>query len=137
MCRALMRWEVLREDGRLPLDGRLDLRDDPDLAPHAYYVRLTDPIRLSCLEYCGSVLAGLCGDDPTGQPIGQALPCGIRDRMVDFLHSAARYRQVLADSSSFIGRHGDILYRNMIMPMQDSAGTVVSLVGAFNYRIEA
>lgn len=136
MCRALLRWEVLRDEARLPLDGTLDLRNDDDLAPHFYLVRLAPAIASSPVEYCGSVLGDLCESDPHGRPAGHALPVGLCDRMVDFFHSAARYRQVLADSGSFISRRGDILYRNIVMPLQNVDGAVVSIAGAFSYRIE-
>ncbi len=136
MCRALLRWEVLRDEARLPLDGTLDLRTDDDLAPHVYLVRLAPAIAASPVEYCGSVLGDLCDGDPQGRPAGRALPVGLCDRMVDFFHSSARYRQVLADSGSFISRRGDILYRNIVMPLQDADGAVVSIAGAFSYRIE-
>ena len=136
MCRALLHWEVLREDGRLPLDGTLDLRTDEDLAPHFYLVRLAPAVAASPVEYCGSVLGDLCENDPHGRPAGDALPVGVSERMVDFFLSATRYRQVLADSGSFISRRGDILYRNIVMPLQDADGAVVSIAGAFSYRIE-
>lgn len=136
MCRALMRWETLRDEDQLPLDGQFDLRDDADLAPHFYWIRLSDPVPRSTVEHCGPVLADICGGAPAGRPVCEVLPVGVRERMIDFFNSAACYRQVLADSGSFIGHRGEILYRNIIMPLQDTAGTVVSLAGAINYRIE-
>lgn len=134
MCRALLRWEVLREDGRLPLHGALDLTADSDLAPHFYLVHLAPRIAQSAVLHCGPVLGQLCERDPNGLPVGSVLPSGIRDRMIDFFHSAARYRQVLADSGSFIARSDEILYRNIVMPMQGADGAVASIVGAFSYR---
>lgn len=136
MCRALLHWEVLRDEGRLPLDGTLDLRADDELAPHFYLVRLAPAIANSLVEYCGSVLGDLCGCDPRGRPVSCVLPVELSERMVDFFRSAACYRQVLADSGSFISRRGDILYRNIVMPLQAADGVVASIAGAFSYRIE-
>lgn len=137
ICRALVQWELKREDGQLPLDGSIDVFDAADLAPHYYLVRLQPAIAASTFLYCGAVLAGLCRGEPTGGVVVEVLPRDLRSRMLDFFYSASRHRNVLADSDSFFAGPGQVLYRNIVMPMQDADGAVTGIFGAFSYRIQS
>lgn len=136
ICRALMQWELKRPDSRLPLDGSIDIHDSPDLTPHYFLVRLQPAVAASTFVYCGAVLAGLCLDEPVHRGVAEVLPRDLRDRMLDFFHSAVRYRNALADSDSFLASAGQVLYRTIVMPLQNAEGAVSSIFGAFNYRIE-
>jgi hypothetical protein len=135
MCRTLVFWEGLRRDERLPRLDEIAGSADVELSPFLYVVEVRRPLDRARFVRCGSVLAAVCGGDPVGRTLGEALPAAIADTMMAFFNSAIHYRQPLADNGSFMNGGGEVLYRNIVMPLQGGDGEITHLLGGFSYRM--
>lgn len=135
ICRALAVWKALRQGDALPrLRDLSPPGEDPELAAHLYLLHLARPPAESVFIHCGEALAGLCHDAPAGRRAIEVLPDGLRDAMLGFFASAAQYRKPLADQGSFLtGQGDDVLYRNLLMPLEDETGVVAGMLGAFSW----
>jgi hypothetical protein len=120
----------------LPQGDGIVPAEHPDLAPHFYLIGLAPRLADSRFLYCGPSLALLLPGDPAGRRVTEALPPVLSEQMVEFLKGAVQYRQPLADSGSLQRADGgELLYRNILLPLGGRSGAVEQVLGAFSYRL--
>jgi hypothetical protein len=133
--KALQFWEAVRGPRPYPSRGDIGARTPAELVPHLFLVAPGGAEGLCAFAEGGSVLGALCGCDPVGQPVVDALPAELRSRAAALMAAAFEVGKPLADSGSFAeDRETQVLYRAVFMPLSSDQRRVDSLLGAISFK---
>lgn len=134
--RAFRHWQERYDRcGGVPQLSDLDFQADPSLTSYLFLLDILDGARNPRMVYGGDSFLGAFGVNPAGRPVMEGLPRGFAEKLADFCHSAAQYRQALVDSDRYLHHGADLLYRTIVMPLRDAQGRISHIFGAFNYCV--
>jgi hypothetical protein len=135
--KAIQYWDALRGERRYPRRDEVARDALPELEPHLFLVGRDDADR-SCVLDGGAVLRDLCGADPIGHPVREALPAELCRRAGELIETAFQIGRPLADSGSFEDpAGGEVLYRAVFMPLSEDQRRVDGILGAISFKRRA
>ncbi|OHC74492.1 MAG: hypothetical protein A3G18_11445 [Rhodospirillales bacterium RIFCSPLOWO2_12_FULL_58_28] len=135
-CQAIHYWTEVKGHDRLPRLKAINFTDVPELRDNLFTVATGNGGgRFIVLSY-GKVLRDVCGEDPRGQTLYEALPEPLNGSAVECCVTAIDTHQPMIGAGTLILENNrEIMYRMIILPLSDDGKAVDHLIGALSFRV--